>query len=155
MKKILFVFVFIGVCTININAQTNKEAEIQSIKKVIITGYVEGIHNEGNLDKIDQCFHPAFDLLGLHDGLITHLPIYTWKEYVKANIESGKLPKGEGEKRTYKFPLIDVTGTAAIAVIELYEGETIIFTDYLSLYKFNDGWKIVGKIYYRHPKEEK
>ena len=26
------------------------------------------------------------------------------------------------------------------------------FTDYLSLYKFPDGWKIVGKIYFTHPK---
>ena len=26
-----------------------------------------------------------------------------------------------------------------------------VFSDYLSLYKFEDGWKIIGKIFYRHP----
>jgi len=31
------------------------------------------------------------------------------------------------------------------------KGGNKIFTDYLSLYKFEDGWKIVSKIYYKLP----
>ncbi|MFA8433245.1 MAG: nuclear transport factor 2 family protein [Marinifilaceae bacterium] len=37
--------------------------------------------------------------------------------------------------------------------VVFYKGNAPLFTDYLSLYKFNDGWKIVNKIYYRHPKK--
>ena len=43
-----------------------------------------------------------------------------------------------------------MTGSAASVKLELHQNDTRIFTDYLSLYKFPDGWKIVGKIYYRH-----
>ena len=49
-----------------------------------------------------------------------------------------------------KFLVVDVTGSAASVKLELHQGDKRIFTDYLSLYKFPDGWKIVGKIYYRH-----
>jgi hypothetical protein len=49
-----------------------------------------------------------------------------------------------------EFVNIDISGSAACAKIELYQNKKKIFTDYLSLYKFSDGWKIVSKIYYRH-----
>ncbi len=45
---------------------------------------------------------------------------------------------------------MDVTGSAAAVELELAQNGKRIFTDYLSLYKFPDGWKIVGKIYHRH-----
>jgi hypothetical protein len=50
-----------------------------------------------------------------------------------------------------EFPLVEVTGTAAICKVELTRGGKLVFTDYLALYKFEDGWKIVGKSFYRHP----
>jgi Putative lumazine-binding len=45
-------------------------------------------------------------------------------------------------------------GTAATAKIEFYEGDELHFIDYLSLLKFDDGWKIVSKIAYAIPKEK-
>ena len=49
------------------------------------------------------------------------------------------------------FPLVEVTGTAAICKVELTREGKLAFTDYLQLYRFADGWKIVGKSFYRHP----
>jgi len=46
---------------------------------------------------------------------------------------------------------VDITGAAATVKIDLWRDEVHTFTDYLSLYKFADGWKIVGKTFYRHP----
>ena len=46
--------------------------------------------------------------------------------------------------------MIDITGTAAIVKIELFKGGKQIYTDYLSLYKFEEGWRIVNKIYFKH-----
>lgn len=50
-------------------------------------------------------------------------------------------------KTTYTFTLIDITGCAACAKIEVYKGNTFFSTDYMLLYRFTDGWKIVGKIF--------
>jgi ketosteroid isomerase-like protein len=39
---------------------------------------------------------------------------------------------------------------AAVARVEVHRDGKHIFTDYLSLYRFADGWKIVGKIFQSH-----
>jgi len=60
-------------------------------------------------------------------------------------------PNAQRPKTTVNYVNIDVTGTAAVAKIELLREGKLIFTDYLMLYKFEEGWKIVGKTYFRHP----
>ena len=54
-----------------------------------------------------------------------------------------------------KFLFIDIAGNVAVAKIEFYEGEELNYIDYLSLMKFEGGWKIVSKIAHRVEKEEK
>ena len=63
-------------------------------------------------------------------------------------------PVKDEEKVTAKFPIIDITGNAAMVKLEYYKGGNHVFTDYLSLYKFEEGWKIVSKIYFRHETKE-
>jgi len=46
-----------------------------------------------------------------------------------------------------EFPLVDITNNEAVARVEVHRDGKHIFTDYLSLYKFADGWKTVGKIF--------
>lgn len=50
-------------------------------------------------------------------------------------------------KTTYAFKLIDITRNAACAKIEVYKNNAFFSTDYMLLYKFKDGWKIVSKIF--------
>jgi len=52
----------------------------------------------------------------------------------------------------HEFKLVDVTGTEAVARVELWRDGRHMFTDYLSLYKRPDGWKIAAKTFYAHPK---
>ena len=52
----------------------------------------------------------------------------------------------------YKFININVTGYTAVAIAEIIrKNGWHEYTDYLSLYKFDDGWKIVSRIAYKHP----
>lgn len=149
MKKGLL-SLFCLIFAVGIIAQ-NANPEKEIIKNVVKSAYVEGIHNEGNIEKIDAGFHPGFNLLGVsEDNSLWEYPIYTWKESVENRLKNGKLPRADEKLITCKFPLIDVTGNAAIVKIELFEEDKLIFTDYLSLYKFKDDWKIVSKIYHSH-----
>jgi hypothetical protein len=121
-------------------------SEEAAIKALVQVAYVDGLQNLGDLEKTKAGFHPDFVLLGLRDGALTRLPIAEW-------IASAGKRKADGAKpplTTCKFLSVDVTGSAASVKLELHQNDTRIFTDYLSLYKFPDGWKIVGKIYYRH-----
>jgi hypothetical protein len=57
---------------------------------------------------------------------------------------------GQEEKGDLKITEVDITGNAAsVKVVEVYEKSK--YTDYLSLLKFADGWKIVKKIYVAEP----
>lgn len=136
----------------NIQAQDNSE-DVEQIKKVIQSAYVDGLQNEGDMEKIDKGFHPDFNLLGIgKEGSIWKLPIAEWKERVAKKVEEGKLPKKDGDDLvTIKFLNVDVTGTAAVAKFEFYIGEKLAYIDYISLYKFEKDWKLVSKIYYRFP----
>jgi hypothetical protein len=46
---------------------------------------------------------------------------------------------------------VDVTGTAAVARVVL-DYPNAHFTDYLSLLKINDEWKVVNKIFHVEPR---
>lgn len=148
MKKIeLFMLVFICLPVL-LAAQVDPEKE--AIKKVIQTAYVDGLQNKGPVTDIEKGFHPGFELLGNKNNELTKFPIYSWIMYHKKRVAENPNPPTAEELVTSKFPLIDITGNAAIAKIELYKGGNILFTDYLSLYKFEEGWQIVSKIYFRH-----
>ena len=127
-------------------APARAQSDVDAIKALVQAAYVDGLQNLGDLDVTRAGFHPDFVLLGLRDGQLTKLPIAEW-------IAAAAKRKADGVKpplTVCKFLAVDVTGSAASVKLELHQKDTRIFTDYLSLYKFPDGWKIVGKIYYRH-----
>ena len=145
MKKLSVLISLLLACGILFAQQEDKEA----IKKVITKSYVNGLLNKGKVEDIKAGFHEGFDLLGTNNNSLTKWPIYSWIEYHEKKLADDPNPPSEEEKITAKFPIIDVTKTAAIVKIELFKNGKQIFTDYLSLYKFDEGWRIVAKIYYR------
>ncbi len=125
------------------------ENDQELIKNVIQTAYVEGLQNEGNIEKIDSGIHPDFNLIGIDKGdKMWNLSISDWKAKTVKRLEAGELPRKEN-LISIKFLDVDVTGTAAVAKIEFYVGEKLTYVDYISLYKFESGWKMVNKIYYK------
>ncbi len=145
MKKLSLILVLLTVTTHLSYAQSDENL----IKKVINDSYVVGIHNNGLIEEIERGFHPTFVLLGLgrDSSSVSMLPIATWIENIKKSKAAGRVPSSE---TTCEYLFIDITGDSAVAKIELHRDRKKIFTDYLALYKFKEGWRVVSKIYYRH-----
>jgi hypothetical protein len=142
IKQLITIFIT-SVSTIAF-AQSDEE----TVKQVVTSAYVQGIHNGGPVEDIRQGFHPSFEMLRLMNNEVKPLPIEEWI----ANIEkSRKENPAPANKTEGKFISVDVTGTAAIVELELFRENKKVFTDYLVLYKFNEGWRIVSKTFYRHP----
>lgn len=116
----------------------------EAIKKAIISAYVEAVYNAKDVKNIQDGFHPGFELLGLKEGELTKKTIEDW--VADLNEQTGDTSEGTKVRTEAKFPLIDITGNAAVAKVELYKSDTLIYVEYLSLYRFNEGWKIVSKI---------
>lgn len=142
MKYILSLFLTIS--TLASFAQSDEEA----VKQVVTSAYVEGIHNRGNVDDIRKGFHPSFNMLRLINNEIKPLPIEEW---IANNEKAKKENPAPTSKTEGKFANVDITGNNAVVKLELYRDNKKIFTDYLVLYKFTEGWRIVSKTYYRHP----
>ena len=53
---------------------------------------------------------------------------------------------------THEIPQVAITGTVAHVQVELSRDGRHTFTDHLLLYKFANGWKIVSKAFYTHPR---
>lgn len=130
------------------NSAPAMEDSAEAVKKVIEESYIRGIHIERNIPAIRKGFHPDFTMFILKEGVVEKLSIGEWIESIEKSIaENPDPPKRE---ITWDFPMVEVSGDAAVARIEMYRDGKHIFTDFMSLYRFSDGWKIVGKIYFRH-----
>lgn len=144
--KYLLILVF-SVSALTTYAQSKAE---ENIKEVILEGYIHGAFNELNPDAMRSSFHKDFAILSTKGEELTEYPIKKWAEGVEKQKNDPKFDPSENNWE-HKFPQIDITGNAAVVKVELYRKGKKIYTDYLSLYKFeNDDWKIVSKIYHQH-----
>jgi hypothetical protein len=123
--------------------------EVAAVKAVIESAYIKGIHIDRDVEAIRKGFHPAFTMFVYKDGDVSKMTIDEWI----SGIEEGKKknPNPPKVETKHEFSMVEVSGNAAVARVELHKNGKHVFTDFMSLYKFPDGWKIVGKIYYRHP----
>ncbi len=156
MTKIINIVLIVVFSTFSLMAQNSVKGEQEAIKKVIQSAYVDGLCNNADQQAIAEGFHDGFRLIGIGKGnSMWNYPIYNWAEDARLGKLEGKFPKEGDEKVTIKFLFVDVEGTAATAKLEFYVGKQKKYIDYISLYKFEDGWKIVSKIFYRFPDEKK
>jgi ketosteroid isomerase-like protein len=130
-------------------AAAQTDVEKKAVIQVITDAYVNGVHAKPDPDAMRRGFHPDFRMLVLTDGKMTAVTLDEW---------AGRVAKGAANPAAPRpaikadFPQVDVTGTVASARVEVYRDGKHTFTDQLLLYKFADGWKIVSKAYYTHPR---
>lgn len=125
--------------------------ESVAIKSVIEKAYVHGVHIDGDAAAFRAGFHPAFIMfMQTKEGGISTMTAEAWAAGIEKSTANRK-PDAPRAKIEYTIDVLHQTGTAAVTKIEINRDGKHIFTDYISLYKMGDGWKIVGKIYYRHP----
>ena len=119
-----------------------------AVEAVVKTAYVDGVHAKGDPALMRQGFHPDFRMLTLRDGTMTPVTLEEWI----ARLEKGNRERtGPRPSIRHEFTAVDVTGNAATVRLELHRDGKHTFTDYLSLYRFPDGWKIVSKTFHSHP----
>ena len=126
-------------------AQNDEEA----IKQVINSAYVGGIHNGGPMADVRKGFHRSFIMFMKNNNDVKSTTLEEWITNLEKSRRSGT--PAPADPAVAKFKSVSVNGTAASAVLDLHRGDKKVFTDNLLLYKFDDGWRIVGKNFYRYP----
>lgn len=130
-------------------AQTSPTAEedAAAVRAVVTRGYVEGIHMNMGRDRIREGFHPDFVMKSLGANGVTSTTIDEW---VARLPPEGQAPAAE---ITHEIPTVSLVGDAAVAQVEIHRNGAHLFTDFINLYRFPDGWKMVAKTFHRHPAE--
>jgi hypothetical protein len=131
--------------------ETEADVAKNEIQALIEASYINGAFNALDTRAMRDGFHPSFEIHGVQkDGTLQVLPLDEWIAGIEKRKKSPDFDPA-AQKWEHRFSLVEVTGVAAIARIELFKDSKHVFTDYLSLLKLGDGWKITDKVYYRHP----
>jgi hypothetical protein len=115
--------------------------EKKRIEKVITECYIEPLYLEGNLTKIKEGFHEKFTMYVLYKG---EFYVTSRMEWIK-NIEATRARNLPQKNYSWKFEIIDFEGQTAIVKLRIDEEGKLKYMDYLTLYKFQDGWKVLTK----------
>ena len=124
------------------------DAENDAIVAVVDRAYVRGVHIEGDPELMRSGMHDSFVMFTQSEKGITEVTRDAWIERLaaaKANEMSAPKPE-----ITAAITVLDRSGKAAVTKVALFRDGKQIFTDYISLYRFNDGWKLVAKTFNRH-----
>jgi hypothetical protein len=117
----------------------------QAIQKVIEEAYIRGIHGTPDASTVKGGFHDQFAMLVLADNDIDKVDVDEWLRRLElAKVDNPDLWNSETR---HEFRLIDVAGYAAVAKLDVWKGEIHFSTDYMLLYRFDEGWRIVSKVY--------
>jgi len=147
MIKSVSILALVLICVTWLTA-ADEAAEKAAIIKVIDDAYLNGICNIGDVEAVKKGFHEDFSLKGINNGKLSVLPISRWIEIISKRKAEGDYPPKE--KTRFEYPLIDITGNTAVVKINFMRGDKHIYTDYLLLLKFSEGWRITDKIYFSH-----
>ena len=128
------------------NKTANAEEEV---KELILKSYINGAFNALNPDAMRSGFHPDFAIFSADGEKIRKYPIATWADGVEKRKNDPEFDPTQN-KWEHNFASVDVTGGSAAVKIELFHEGKHVYTDYLSLLKFDSGWKIVAKVYHKH-----
>ena len=130
-------------------ADAQPEVEKKAVIQVITDAYINGVHVSPDVAAMRRGFHPDFRMLVLTDGKMSTVTLDEWAGRIAKGAAS---PSGARPAVKAEFPQVDVTGSVASARVEVFRDGRHTFTDQLLLYKLPDGWKIVSKAFYAHPR---
>jgi len=112
--------------------------------EALLQTYFDGLY-EGDIAKLAAAFHETADLRSIAaDGTLAVLPRAAWFEAVqsRASPQSRDLPRHD------RVMTIDRSGPATAFAKVQCAIPPRYFTDYLTLARLNQGWKIVGKTFH-------
>ncbi|MFC1553293.1 nuclear transport factor 2 family protein [candidate division KSB1 bacterium] len=149
MKKIACVLVFALLMSTSLFAVNQGEDAKKDITKLVKNCYFNGAFNGLDTKAMKKGFHSDFAVYSKDGKKVEKFTISKWIE----TIEKNKNSKGfnpDKVKALCKIVELDVTGDAATVKAEIYKNQKKVYTDYLSLIRSDDGWKIISKVYHNH-----
>ena len=118
---------------------------MDEIKQVIEDAYVGGIHTSQDELTVRAGFDDEFRMYVKTSDGVTPVGISDWLRRVdELRADS---PELWNRPTRVTFDTIDVAGDCAVARLTVRKGASYFSTDYMLLYRLDDGWRIVAKVF--------
>ncbi|MBP6024207.1 nuclear transport factor 2 family protein [Ferruginibacter sp.] len=137
----LYLLCFCCIALVTAKAQT-PEQEIEAVKTVC-NYYLDGGTNGDSL-MFSKAFSPGGQMQYMRNDTLVVVSLKDFMARMQHTLKK--------TNRTTKIESVQVFGNAATAKLTI-EYPTFFFHDIMSLLKTKEGWKIVGKIFYREMKK--
>ena len=124
-----------------------QDADEAAIVAVVDHAYVHGVHIDGDPQEMRDGMDASFVMFVSGDKGVTQVTRDQWIERLAASKKNPDAPKPDIKAN---IKVLDRSGNAAVAKVDLFRDGKQTFTDYILLYKTTDGWKLVGKVFQRH-----
>jgi len=124
--------------------------EIDRVKAHLIDTYLNGAFNRRDVSAMRRGFHEDFAIFAAAGEALDKFPIADWTARLEQSIANGYDAQDAKNHWTHEFAHIEVEGGAAFVKLRLYNEGVHIYTDFISLLKFDSGWRIAAKIYHQH-----
>ncbi|HEY6121847.1 MAG TPA: nuclear transport factor 2 family protein [Pyrinomonadaceae bacterium] len=139
---LLFSILILAAIVVFATKATQNNTDEAAVRETV-EHYLHGL-KFNDVEGLKKAFYPEAKLFFVkRDGQLGQLTQEQWYKGFAASA-------GQEEKGDLQITAVDTTGNAAaVKVVEVYPNSK--YTDYLSLLKFDGGWKIVNKIYVAEP----
>lgn len=134
----------LAVCLIFNLPVSADDAVNAAIVAVVDEGYVQGIHLDADAEKVRKGMHESFVMFVRTESGVNQLTRDQWIARLKPRDASAPRPDMKAD-----ITVLDQSGDAAVVRVNLFRNGKQIFTDYIALYRFADGWKMVAKTFQR------
>jgi hypothetical protein len=131
-------------------AVAQNDSDEEKIRSVVTKSYFDGAFNSLNVDEMRKGFHPDFAILGADKESVDRYTIEQWASAIEQRKAKPDFSI-DAAKRDCRIISVDSSGGAAAVKVEISKNGKLQYTDYLSLLKFDSGWRIVSKVYFEHP----
>lgn len=128
--------------------QAEIAADESAIKRIVEEFYLEVIFGNKDITELEKGFHPDFNMYVLYQNQIDKRSLQKWMDRLKS-VRAGNA-SAKNPHFTHNFKLIDITGPTGVVKLEIYADGKLKYTDYLTLYKFQEGWRIMTKMFTQH-----
>lgn len=119
------------------------ETEKKAIVELIQEAYIGAAYNRIDTDIVKKGFHESFIWQAMHHDRLFVVTLAQWEKLL--NRDKWFRPDWN-DRTTAQIQVIGIEGNAAAAKVNIYNNQVHELTEFLSLIKFSDGWKITTKI---------
>jgi len=132
---------FIVFCYAQLFGFNVKSEDHREVQRIILESFANSIYFDGIEGGTECKWLPTDDIIIYDQG---DVEIYDTRKLPEEYAKESFLD----ETTSYELTSVKIEGRNACAIIEIFSGTAHVYTNFITLYKFDSKWDIITKVFY-------